>query len=171
MQVEILATRGDLAGVVEDRAVHGREDLPPVLRLQQEQVAIAEPEILETAQIVGAAERALEIERDLGPGVGLRRRDERMQRQNPPVAQQRDVLLQVHLDAVEREPAAGAVVEPLIRQRVAAATTRIAARLTRVDVDRRLVLEDLRLRQCARQLRRVEDAQDLADSGLSPDCR
>ena len=45
MQIEILAPRGDLAGVVEDRAVHGGEDLPPVLRLEQEQVAVAEPEV------------------------------------------------------------------------------------------------------------------------------
>ena len=67
-------------------------------------VAVAEPEVLEAAQIVGAAERSLKIERDLGPGVGLGRRDERVQRQDSPVTQQRDVLLQVDFDAVEREP-------------------------------------------------------------------
>ena len=122
----------------------------------------------EAAEVVGAAERSLEIERDLGPFVGVGRRDERVQRQDSPVAQQRDVLLQVHFDAVEREQAAGAVVEALIRQRVSAAATGIAARLTRVDVDRRLVSEDLRLRQRARQLRRVEDAEDLAELRSRP---
>jgi len=80
-------------------------------------------------------------------------------------------LLQVYFDAVERESAASAVVEPLIRQRVASAIPGISARLTRVDVDRRLVFEDLRLRQRARQLRWIEDAEDLADSGLGPDRR
>src|SRR5688572_14710612 len=129
VQIDILETWGDLAGVVEDRAVHGGEDLPAVFRLEQEHVAVTESKVSEAAKIIGAAERSLEIERDFGPRVRIGRRDQRVQRHNTTVAQQRDVLLQVHVDAVEREPAAAAVIVSVIRQRVAPASAGIASRL------------------------------------------
>ena len=142
---QILETRGDLAGVVEDGAVHGREDLPAVFRLEQQHVTVAEPGSAEAAQIVGAAERPLKIERDLAPRLGIGRRDERVERQDAPIIQYGNVLLQVRFHALERIAIAVAVVELLERHGVSAAAARIAARLPVVQVGKQLITEEIRL--------------------------
>src|SRR5215813_172000 len=51
---KILGARCHLARIVEERAVDGGEDLPSVLGLEQQEIAIAETETAEAAQIVGA---------------------------------------------------------------------------------------------------------------------
>src|SRR5215216_3981175 len=44
LEVQVSDTRRNLAAVVEQRPVHGGEDLPTVLRLQQQRVPVSEAE-------------------------------------------------------------------------------------------------------------------------------
>src|SRR5262245_61304392 len=60
---EIPDPRGDFSGVVENGSVYGREDLPSVLGLQQQQVSIAEPELVEPSKVFVSTKGAQEIER------------------------------------------------------------------------------------------------------------
>src|SRR5687768_13280387 len=62
-EIQILDARRDLAGVVEDRAVNGREDLPAVFGLQQQRVLIAEAETVKAAEIVRSTEGPLIVDR------------------------------------------------------------------------------------------------------------
>src|SRR5688500_12927239 len=100
-EVQILDARRDLAGVVEDRAVNGREDLPAVFGLQQQRVLIAEAETVKAAEIVRSTEGPLIVERDSRPVVGVGDRDQPAEREEEPASQQRNVLLQINLGALE----------------------------------------------------------------------
>src|SRR5687768_18102610 len=142
-QVQILDARRDLACVVEDRAVNGREDLPAVFGLQQQRVVVAKTKAVKAAKVVGSAERPLVKEGDTRTIVCLGHRDQSAQREDAPVSQQRDVLLQIDLGALERVGVAIQVVKALICEQVAAARARIAARLTVVDVHCALVAHEI----------------------------
>ena len=73
-----------------------------------------------------------------------------LQRDHAAVAQERHVLLQVDVDAVEGVAPEVAVVEPLIRDLVPPAPARIAERLAQVHVGRNLVPQEVRLHIQAR---------------------
>src|SRR5262245_27418613 len=70
---QILETRRHFSGVVEDRAVNGREDLPAVLCLEKQHMSIAKAEPSEAAKIVRPAECSLKIKRHLAAWIGVRR--------------------------------------------------------------------------------------------------
>src|SRR5688572_24598717 len=70
-QVQILDPGRHLASVIEERAVHSREDLPSVFRLEEQRVLVAEAQAVEAAKVVGSAKRPLVIERHLRPVVGV----------------------------------------------------------------------------------------------------
>src|SRR5687767_9042077 len=144
-EIQILDARRDLAGVVEDRPVNGREDLPAVFGLQQQRVLVAEAEAVKAAEVVRSAERPLVVERDSRTLVGVGHRDQPAQREYPPVSQQRDVLLQIDLGALERVGIAVQIVKALIREQVTAAGAGIPARLAEVHVDGALVAQEIRL--------------------------
>jgi len=57
--------RRDGSGVVEDRSVERASDTPPVLRVYQEQIAIAEAVVEIPAQTMRSAKRWQEVERHL----------------------------------------------------------------------------------------------------------
>src|SRR5215213_10733105 len=62
LEIEIGAAVGDLAGVVEERAVEAAPDLPAILGLSEDRVRAAEPVLAEAAQRVVAAERRHGVE-------------------------------------------------------------------------------------------------------------
>src|SRR4029434_1907906 len=71
LEIDVFGARAQLARVVEDIHDSRREDFPPVLALQQQRVLVAETEDAEAAEIVGAAERPLQIERHLVSRVSM----------------------------------------------------------------------------------------------------
>ena len=64
---QIFETWCHFAGVVEDRAVNGREDLPAVFRLEQQHVTVAKSVPSEAAKIVRPAECSLKVKRHFAP--------------------------------------------------------------------------------------------------------
>src|SRR5918992_300087 len=62
LEAEIAEAGCHAAGVVENGAVDSREDLPAILRLQQQHIAIPEAELPEAAEVVRSAQRALVVE-------------------------------------------------------------------------------------------------------------
>src|SRR5688572_27734855 len=126
VEAEIFQARCDAARVVENGAVDRREDLPAILGLQQEDVLVPEAELPEAAQVVGTAQGALVVERHLLSRARFRGRRERAQRQHAAIAEQRHILLQVHVDTAEGIPPEVAIVEALVDDLVLSAAARIA---------------------------------------------
>src|SRR5262245_4139047 len=127
-QMEILTMRRHLADVVEEGAINRRENLPTILGLKKQRVAIAEAKMTEPAQVVGTAKRGLKVERHFCIRIGLSHDRTRAQRQNAAIAHERHVLLQVNVHAVEREQIASGVIVAVIGECVAATTPWVAAR-------------------------------------------
>src|SRR6185503_5620936 len=159
-EAKILESRRDAAGVIKDRAVNRREDLPAVLRLQEQDVLVAEAELAEPAQIVRAPEGPLVVERDVLSGVGIGGGHERPQGDHAAVAHERHVLLQVDVDAVEVVARKVPIVEPLIRDLVLPAPARITPRFAQVHVGGKLVPQEVWLQIQARRRRREEHLAD-----------
>src|SRR5262245_32360766 len=157
---QILETWRHFSGVVEDRAVNGREDLPAVLRLEQQHVGIAKAEPSEAAKIVRPAERSLKVERHFAAWIGVRRRDEGMECENATVVQHREVLLEVRFHTPKRVATAVEVVELLKRDGVSASPARITARLSVVQIRKELVTEEIGLNSQSRRRLFIEERVD-----------
>src|SRR4051812_46112753 len=76
LEIQIRSGVGDLAGVVEERAVEAAPDLVAVFALREDRVRSAEAIFAEAAQRVVAAERRHQVERHHLARAGRRRREE-----------------------------------------------------------------------------------------------
>src|SRR5678815_931902 len=144
-QVQILEARRHLAGVVEDRAIYRREDLPSVFGLQQERVRIAEAVAMKAAKIIRSTQRRQVVERHLASLVGSGRRYQRAQREDASVAEEREVLLHLCGSALKRIGVRLEIIETLVCEQIASAAARIATRLAEIDVNGSFIPHEVRL--------------------------
>jgi hypothetical protein len=99
--------------------------LPPVLGTEQQGVLVSKAGLAKPAQIPVTAERRLKVERHCLAGVRVRERADRPKCHHAIPVWQRDVVLQVHIDAVKVELAEVTIVERGDRDFVAASAVRI----------------------------------------------
>ncbi len=92
---------GDLAGVDEERHVHERTGGPAILAGEEQAVAVAEAPRRIAAQRVAAAELRHQEVRHVVAGGRIGRGGGRAKRDHPVLAQERDELLHLGVDAAE----------------------------------------------------------------------
>src|SRR5262245_8781850 len=102
-EVEIFPIVRHLPGVDEDRAVERPPRFPPVLGRHQQAVGILEAELAEAAKRLRAAQRRLEIERNLLARARIGENRGGVERDGPIAIGNRHVLLKVDGEAVEVE--------------------------------------------------------------------
>ncbi len=100
LEIDVLRTGGDLAGVVEERNIEIAVDHDAPLRLEQQAVLVAEAPAAVAAQRRAAAERRQHEERNLLVVLLVRVLHPAVEREHPGLAQDREVRNRLVFDAI-----------------------------------------------------------------------